>query len=293
MKLKSLKTGCIVLTLLSITLICAPQRAYAWIRCCSDNTCWWMGGGYCSRGVLDFGTIDPSSTGPIIASITTNQYFNCSGNGIWNASYAPASLTLTGPAGGSIPYTIGYNATHSCTEVTETLLINTSTIQQTAYQDAPAGTYRNSATVTFTINGGGNHINPTLAVNSDVRATIIDTCGSAASGTMSFNIDPSGSGAFTPATTDPGNTSPSIKCTKNSTHAVSCSALHGNLSIGNDGTTNPIAYTVTTCGSSNSITGNGFSTATSIPIGISIPQASYQDAPAGTYTDTISVTITY
>ncbi|PKN52509.1 MAG: hypothetical protein CVU55_04495 [Deltaproteobacteria bacterium HGW-Deltaproteobacteria-13] len=242
---------------------------------------------------MDFGSIDPSSTGNKMATITTNQYFTCGGNRTWNASYTPASLTLTGPVGGSIAYTIGYTASSSCRGTTETLLTNTSTIQQTDYQDAPAGNYTNSSVVTFTITGDGGAIYPILAVASDVKATIINTCGSTASGTMSFNIDPSGSGALTPTTTDSGNTSPSIKCTKNSTHAVSCSALHGNLSIGNDGATDPIAYTVTTCGSSNSITGSGFSTATSIPVGLTIAQAAYQDAQAGAHTDTITVTITY
>jgi spore coat protein U-like protein len=108
---------------------------------------------------------------------------------------------------------------------------------------------------------------------------------------MSFNIDPSGSGTLTPNTTANG-TSPSVKCTKNQAHAVSCSSAHANtLTIGNDGVTDPIAYTITSCPAS--VTGSGFSTASPIPVGISILQAAYQNARAGAHSDTITVTVTY
>jgi spore coat protein U-like protein len=75
-------------------------------------------------------------------------------------------------------------------------------------------------------------------------------------------------------------------------HAVACSSAHGStLTIGNDGVTDPIAYTITGCPAS--ITGSGFSTATPIPIGISILQTAYQNARAGAHSDTITVTVTY
>jgi spore coat protein U-like protein len=109
---------------------------------------------------------------------------------------------------------------------------------------------------------------------------------------MSFNINPAGLGTLTPATTDAGNTSPSVKCTKNAAHAVACSSVHANtLTIGNDGVTDPIAYTITGCPAS--LTGSGFSTATPIPVGISILQTAYQDARVGAHSDTITITVTY
>jgi hypothetical protein len=108
---------------------------------------------------------------------------------------------------------------------------------------------------------------------------------------MSFNIDPSGSGTLTPNTTANG-TSPSVKCTKNTGHVVACSSVNGNkLTIGNDGVTDPIAYTITSCPAS--VTGSGFSTAAPIPVGISILQTAYQNAKAGAHSDTITVTVTY
>jgi len=132
----------------------------------------------------------------------------------------------------------------------------------------------------------------TLTPAVTATGTVLDTCTSAVGGSITFNIDPSGVGALTPATTDAGNTSPSVKCTKGQTHAVACSSAHGNrLTIGNDGVTDPIAYTITGC--ATPLTGNGFSTITSIPVGISILQAAYQDAQAGAHSDTITVTVTY
>jgi len=293
MKLANLKIYFVLIFLLSmIALICATKEGSAATRCCSDSICWRTGNSYCNLGVLAFGTINPSSTGSITATITTNQYFSCGTNANYTVTQNPATLTMTGPTGGSITYTVGYLNNVSCSGTTETLFSTIgSTILQADYQDEPAGSYTNSEIVSFYVYDSGDGSSKTmyLAVG-DVTATITDTCGSPTNGTMSFTIDPSSSGSLTKSTTDSG-TSPSVKCTKNASHSMSCSALHGNLSIGNNGTTDPIAYTITTCGSS--VTGNGFSTATSIPIGITIPQVAYQDAQAGNHTDTITVTINY
>jgi hypothetical protein len=288
MKLKSRKTGYIVLvfSLLLAAQVCAPQGAHANIRCCSNINCNVTGNQYCSNGVLAFGSIDPSSTGNKTATITTNQYFSCNTLSNWNATVA-STWTMTGPVGGSMAYSVGYTASSSCSGTTETLLTATSTITQAAYQDAPAGNYTNSAQVTFTIvnSGGGGTINPILDLASAVTATILNTCGSAVGGTMLFPIDPSLAGPITANTTANG-TSPSVKCTKNATHVIACTSS-GLLTSGG----NTIAYTITGC--ATPITGNGFSTITSIPIGVSMAQAAYQDKPAGNYIDTITVTVTF
>ncbi len=122
--------------------------------------------------------------------------------------------------------------------------------------------------------------------------TVVDTCSSGVGGNITFNIDPSVAGPITPATTDPGNAPPTVKCTKSQVHTVTCTSGHGNkLTIGNDGSTDPIAYTITGCPAS--ITGQGFGTATSIDFGLSLAAADYQGALAGAHTDTITVTVTY
>ena len=148
------------------------------------------------------------------------------------------------------------------------------------------------ATIAIVLAAASGAIAATLTPTVLATGTVIDTCTSATNGSITFNIDPSGAATLTPATTDAGNTSPTVKCTKNQAHTVACSSAHANkLTIGNDGSTDPIAYTIPTCPAS--ITGGGFSTATSIPIGISILPAAYQNALVGAHADTITVTITY
>ncbi|HUI67311.1 MAG TPA: hypothetical protein VL087_03790 [Nitrospirota bacterium] len=132
----------------------------------------------------------------------------------------------------------------------------------------------------------------TLTPTVTATGTVIDTCNSPTNGTITFNIDPSGVATLTPQTTDAGNSSPSVKCTNGQTHAVACSSAHANkLTIGNDGITDPIVYTITGC--ATPLTGAGFTTATSITIGLSIPPANYQNAKIGAHSDIITVTVTY
>jgi len=148
------------------------------------------------------------------------------------------------------------------------------------------------AAMTIVLAAASGALALTLTPTVTATGTVTDTCTSATNGSITFTIDPSGAATLTPATTDAGNTSPSVKCTKNQSHAVACSSAHGNkLTIGNDGSTDPIAYTIPTCAAT--ITGGGFSAATSIPIGISILPAAYQNALIGAHSDTITVTITY
>jgi len=138
--------------------------------------------------------------------------------------------------------------------------------------------------------GGASAASLTPAVTA--TGTVADTCSSAVGGSITFNIDPSGAGPITPATTDAGNAAPTVKCTKSQAHAVTCTSAHANkLTIGNDGSTDPIAYTITGC--PVSIAGQGFGTATPIDFGLSLAAVDYQDALAGDHTDTITVTVTY
>ena len=267
-------------------MACAAEEAHA--------RCAFVGG---STGVINFGTIDPStSPGPVLGTVTTQINFTCNNNRAFTVTATPASgWTLTGP--GSMPYTPGFIASGTgrggATPIA--LLTNTSQILMSDYQNALFGAYTNSSAVTLTIVcplcTAPNTIVATIPATTGVLAGIANTCSSAVNGSMSFNIDPSGSGTLTPNTTANG-TSPSVKCTKNQAHAVSCSSAHANtLTIGNDGVTDPIAYTITSCPAS--VTGSGFSTASPIPVGISILQTAYQNARAGAHSDTITVTVTY
>lgn len=249
-----------------------------------------------NSGAISFSALDLSTAGPVYGTVTTQVQFICTKNSAYTIMVAPASGWTLQSGSNSIAYTLGVTPSATYAGAAVDLLIpsgaTASQIMQANYQDAPPGTYSNGSAITFTVdwNGPPGPISATLPINS-VRVTVNDACTSAVNGAMSFSIDPSGSGTLTPNTTANG-TSPSVKCTRNAVHAVTCSSSHANrLTIGNDGVTDPIAYTITGC--PTSITGSGFSTATPIPIGISILQAAYQDAQAGAHSDTITVTVTY
>jgi len=148
------------------------------------------------------------------------------------------------------------------------------------------------AAMLVVLGGASGALAATLTPTVLATGTVKDTCSTPTNGTITFTIDPSGSGTLTPQSTDPGNTSPTVMCTNGQPHVVACTSGHGSkLTIGNDGLTDPIAYSITGCASP--LTGAGFTTATSIPLGLSIAQAAYQNAKVGAHADTITVTITY
>ena len=148
------------------------------------------------------------------------------------------------------------------------------------------------ATIAIVLAVASTALAATIAPTITATGTVLSTCTSAVNGTITFNIDPSTTPGPITANTTANGTSPSVKCTKSTTYAVACTSAHGlKLTIGNDGTTDPITYTITGC--VTPITGAGFSTAVSIPVGVSIALAQYQDALVGAHADTITVTVTY
>jgi hypothetical protein len=249
-----------------------------------------------NSGAISFPALDLSTAGPVYGTVITQVQFICTKNSAYTIMAVPSSGWTLQSGSNSIAYTLGVTSSATYAGAAVDMLVpsgaTASQIMQANYQDAPAGTYSNGSAITITLdwNGPPGPISAMLPINS-VRVTVNDACTSAVSGMMSFSIDPSGSGTLTPNTTANG-TSPSVKCTRNAVHAVACSSAHANtLTIGNDGSTDPIAYTITGC--PTSITGSGFSTATPIPIGISILNAAYQNAKEGSHSDTITVTVTY
>lgn len=134
---------------------------------------------------------------------------------------------------------------------------------------------------------------PTVTVNGTVQSQ----CGSAVSGVMNINIDPSLAGPqaitiATPAT---------VKCSNTRAVTVSAaSAGSGLASVGGSlsGTmkngANAINYTLLF---NNNLTGQGFGAGMDVPILVSgsVVQADAQNAVylVGGYTDTVTLTITY
>jgi hypothetical protein len=131
--------------------------------------------------------------------------------------------------------------------------------------------------------------NKSLIVSADVADTCIGLDPGVAS-VLPISLDP-----MTPVAVTGGGVSvnPSIKCTKDSTHVVACTSAHGNqLTVGNDGATDPIPYTLTAGSCASPLTGNG-STAVDIPLAIDIANNAFLNAVAGLHSDTITITVTY
>lgn len=253
-----------------------------------------------STGQISFGAIDPSSSGTILGTVAQQVSFTCDNNKNFTVTANPVSGWTLISGANSMRYTLGFitggTGGGGGAAARIDLLTNMSQILQSGYQDTPSGVYNNGAggQVTLTINcptcSNPKTIVATIPATTGVTASITRTCASAVNGWMVFNIDPSGSELLT-ANTPANGVSPSAKCTKNAALAVSCSSAHASrLTIGNDGVTDPIAYTIQ-CPAT--ITGNGFSTATPIPVGITVLQTDYQNAQAGPHSDAITVTVTY
>jgi len=134
---------------------------------------------------------------------------------------------------------------------------------------------------------------PTVSVNGTVQAQ----CGAAVSGVMNINIDPSLSGAQAITITTPAT----VKCSNTRAVAVSAASSGSGLSSGSGTLTgtmingaNAINYTLLF---NNNLTGLGFGAGMDVSILLSgsVAQADAQNAVyiVGSYTDTVTLTITY
>lgn len=250
-----------------------------------------------STGTIAFGSagsIDPStSPGPITNTVTGPVNFQC-GAGL---AY---TVAITNPTGqlqmtglNTIPFTLGLAPSGtSASDATLIPLLNTAS-QIFNYQNFVAGS-SSIGPITVKVSWGGAAPGLMNATVNVTTTTVIDACSTPVDGAITFSINPSSAGPLTPNTTSNG-TPPTVKCTNQAVNGVSCISSHGNqLTIGNDGTTDPIAYTITGCPAS--IIGSGFLTATPINFGLSLTATGpggYQNAQAGAHTDTITVQVSY
>ena len=249
-----------------------------------------------STGSISFNNIDPSTPGSILGTVTQQINFICKNNFPYTVTANPASGWTLNSGSNTIPYSLGFIGSGTGTGASTALLTNATQIIQADYESARAGAYSNLQPVTFTLSwtgGGGGSIIASLPAGS-VSGSLINTCTSPVNGMITFNIDPSSAGPITAATTDVGNSAPTVKCTNGYTPGVSCTSNNSyKLTIGNDGVTDPIAYTITGCPAG--ITGQGFAIGTTTPInfGLSLAQVYYQNAKVGAHADTITMTVTY
>jgi spore coat protein U-like protein len=129
--------------------------------------------------------------------------------------------------------------------------------------------------------------------NIAVTATVQGVCKLTSATVLNIAADPSTGLAAE-------NTAPvSFKCTKNHPYTFSVSqgatssstgSLGGTLS---DGAATPVTIPFTATWTAPSGTGNGFSTAVTADVKVSIAATAYQDKPAGAYNATLKVNINY
>jgi hypothetical protein len=251
-----------------------------------------------TTGIITFNTIDPSvSPGPILGTVIQQINFRCDNGRAFTVTASPASgWTMTSGAN-LIPYTPGFVTNGNGQGAASIpLLTNATQILLSNYQNAPAGAYANSQAITLTINcptcTGTKTIFATIPVGN-ITGAVINTCAvTQPAGTLTFNIDPSIPGMSVAVLSQDLR----IKCTKNDPVAVTATSKCGGAA--------PMLDSLPACGGFkipytfnrvSSATGAGFGAGTDISLGISgsINSINYANAPAGTYSDLETVTITY
>jgi len=247
-----------------------------------------------SSGVIDFGNIDPTTAGPLIGSVTSPQ-FTCTAGTACTISVNPASGWQLTSGPNTIGYTLGVvpSGTYGATAV-NVFPAAGSSMSQAQYGNALAGTYSNSSAVTVTINFIGGPITASLPIGS-LSGTVPNECSVTGSPSLTFGtLDAVANAGGATATV----TSSSIMCTMGGSVAVTSD---GGLNYSGtprlkDASTNYINYNI---GYSSPLIGAGGTTniggsgAGHLALGATIPANALDNAPAGTYNDTITLTISY
>ncbi len=247
-----------------------------------------------NMGTIAFGSagsIDPSTTpGPITNTVTGQVNFQCGAGLAYTVAVTNPTGQLQMTGANTIPFSLGLvSSGTSASDATIVPLLNTAS-QISNYQNFAVGSSSIGPIIVLISWAGAapGSMNATINV---ATATVIDACSAPVNGAITFNIDPSSAGPLTPNTTSNG-TSPTVMCTKLAVNGVSCISGHGNqLTIGNDGSTDPIAYTITGCPAS--VTGQGFLTPVPVNFGLSLTAGNYQNATVGAHIDTITVQVSY
>jgi spore coat protein U-like protein len=249
-----------------------------------------------STGSIQFdstGLINPTLAGPITNSVITQVNFQCGPGTTY--SFNPVTPNLSG-ALNTIPFTLGLAAAGlNVTDATLVpLLTTTSQMTQANYQNARAET-DTSGNITVTINWTGAAAG---SMNATVTAsgTVQNVCTVTGSPALNF-------GAALDAVTNAGGaaaavTPPALKCTTGDSvtvledYGVNKLGTQHRLKSGanyinyNFGFSSPLSG----AGGTLDIGGSG---AGHLAMDASIPAGALNNAPAGTYTDTITLTISY
>lgn len=123
-----------------------------------------------------------------------------------------------------------------------------------------------------------------------VSATVTEKCGAVGAGSIAnFAIDPDNL-AITKNTSDLGNTSPKVKCTKGSTVLVTCTADNGGVLSDGVDIAGDIPFSVSCPGSYGPAAGFG-GAGDAIDVSISLLANAAQNASATAHTGSVTVTV--
>ena len=244
---------------------------------------------------MAFGNIDPTAgAGTIYGTETSDVQFACSTATAVTITVAPASGWQITSGSNNISYTLVVAPSGTYGPVLNDLFIaNSTNITQGQYVNAPVGTYTNTAAITVTITWAGGTISANLPIGN-VSATIQNGCAITGSPALAFgNLDAITNASGKTATVTP----PSVKCTMSDAVAVT-----NDGGINYSGTprlksgTNYINYNFSSAGSLTGAGGTtdiGGSGAGKLNIGATMNAGALDNAPAGAYIDTITLTISY
>ncbi len=247
-----------------------------------------------SAGAISFGNIDPTLAGPVIASVTSPQ-FTCPSGMPYTISVNPAGGWQISSGADTIGYALGVapSGTYGASPV-DVFTANGSSMTQAQYVNAPAGAYANTSPITATVSWTGGTLTASLPAGS-VTGSVQNACLVTGSPSLTFGtVDAVTNAAGATATVAP----PVVKCTTNGSVSVSD---NGGLNYSGsprlkDSSGNYINYSVgystplNGAGGTTDIGGNG---AGRLNLQATIPAGALDNAPAGTYSDTITLTISY
>ena len=252
-------------------------------------SCSFVGG---STGAISFGAIDPTSPSTVLGTVNTPVQFTCSPVGTaYTISASPAGNWQLTSGSNTLGYTLGVatSGTYGGTAV-NVFTPNGSTISQGQFVNAPAGTYANASAVNVTIGYSGGSIVASLPTGS-VTGAVQNSCAVTGSGSLNFGTVDAvthAGGAIASAAL------PSIVCTMGSPVSVtSDNGLNysGSLRM-KDSAANYINYNLSF---TTPLTGAGGLTniGGSLGLGATMPAGALDNAPAGMYSDTVTLTISY
>jgi spore coat protein U-like protein len=237
------------------------------------------------------GTIDPTSTGPLIGSVTSPQ-FTCTAGTACTITVNPAGGWQISSGSNTIGYTLGVvpSGTYGAAAVN---VFTAGTMTQAQYGNALAGNYANTSAINVTISWSGGAMTASLPVGS-VTGTLLNICSVNGSPALNF-------GTIDAATNAGGATatvvSPTIMCTMGDAISVT---NNGGLNF--SGTprmksgTNYLNYNFNSAGS---MTGAGGTTniggtgTGNLNLGATISAGVLDNVHAGAYSDTVTLNINY